>query len=84
MPKPEASLPAEFPSYRRFDIVSPSVNTVFEPRKFSAKHSEFVQLSAFGVHSENPSEQYKVVVEYPDGSSSQINLQRGNTKEGLI
>lgn len=60
--------------------MTPSVNTPFEPRKFSAKHSEFLTLTANGVHS-LATEQFKVVVEYPDGSSSLVNLQHSDSSD---
>ena len=56
VPKIEATLPKNFPPYRRFEIVSPSLNTPFEPRKFSSKHSEFMLLKAYGLHELNTNE----------------------------
>lgn len=50
VPKIDATLPQNFPPYRRFEIVSPSINTPFEPRKFTSKHSEFMMLKAYGLH----------------------------------
>lgn len=66
-------MPTQFPPYRRFEIVAPTANTAYEPHKFSAKHSEFMQFKALSLHAE-ADEQYKVVIEYPDKSSSIVNL----------
>jgi len=64
--------------------VAPNSNSSFEPRKFSAKHSEFMKLKAHGLHKQGTQEQYKVIVEYPDGSSSVINLQHGGASNSPI
>ena len=81
-PKVEPRLPEIYPSYRRFEISAPTENTQFEPIKFSSRHSEFFTLKAQGLHSEECSEQFKAVIEYPDGTSSITNLQ--NTAAGEV
>ena len=69
-----AKLPSEFPPFRRFDIVSPTLTTAFEPRKFNSKHSEFLSIKAMGLNI-SKDEQYQVIIEYPDKTVSTINLQ---------
>lgn len=74
MPKLDVNLPAEYPPYRRFEILEPKINTPFKPIRFSSKHSEFMQFKAFGSQHSASSEQFKIVVEYPDKTSTVTNL----------
>lgn len=66
---------AEAVKLRRFVITAPRDNMISEAFKFSARHSEFLQVKAEALlqsdETNSIAQQYKVVVQYPDGSHTQ-------------
>ena len=71
--------------FRRFVITAPRDNLLSEAFKFSSRHSEFIKLKAEALLSDGTvqapgtkerqpvdnQQQYKVVIQYPDGTHTQ-------------